>query len=443
MDSAVNDNGPPPLPTLDVFLRALTRSGLLAENQLQDILRQQPANPESLATLLVRRGKLTAFQARKLLEGKTLGLVLGHYQVLAPIGRGGMGAVYLARDDRSQQLVALKVLPPQRARQEQHLLERFRREMALCQLVEHPNLARTYEVGSARGVYFIAMEYIAGQSLWRLVNDQGPIEVLSAVRLFAEVAAALDHAHGKGLVHRDLKPSNIRVTRDGHAKVLDLGLAILQGETAGDRSVVGGEGFVVGTMDYLPPEQAEDATRVDARGDLYALGCTMYFALTGRPPFPGGTTSQKILRHLKEEPTPVERLNPAIAAPLAQLIKRLLAKKPADRPPSALAVQSELLTWMTPTTPAVYALQDDVPPLEAEVVDPVAEALLEELAPPSQDDDEEDDADSRQQWEQAEDARRRRRRERTVAVLLWVVGICVVLLLLLGLALVTFFAPDR
>src|SRR5207253_1916620 len=216
------------------------------------------------------------------------------------------------RDVRSHLLVALKVLPPKRAREEERVLTRFRREMEMCQRVAHPHLAWAYEVGVCQGVYYIAMEYIPGRSLYRLVNDEGPLEISRAARLFAEVASALDHAHCQGLIHRDLKPSNIMITPHDHAKVLDLGLALVQGEDLSEREVIGGQGYVVGTMDYIAPEQTEDASRVDPRSDIYALGCSLYFALTGRPPFPGGTALQKIQRHRTEHAPPCVQVNPNV-----------------------------------------------------------------------------------------------------------------------------------
>src|SRR5262249_38958302 len=168
---------------------------------------------------------------------------------------------YLARDNRSQLLLALKILPPNKAREEERLLARFRREMDMCQRVAHPHLAWTYEVGVHKGVYYIAMEYIPGKSLYRLVNEDGPLGVPRAARLFGQVASALDHAHHQGLIHRDMKPSNILVTPDDRAKVLDLGLALVQGERTAQREVVGGQGYVVGSVDYMSPEQAEDASK--------------------------------------------------------------------------------------------------------------------------------------------------------------------------------------
>jgi serine/threonine protein kinase len=217
--------------------------------------------------------------------------------------------------------------------------------MEMSQKVSHPHIAQTHEVGVSQGVYFIAMEYIPGMSLHRLVTAQGPLVVSRAAHLFAEVAAALDYAHGLGLIHRDLKPSNIMVTPNDHAKVLDLGLAMMEGEVSEDIEVIGGRGYVVGSVDYMAPEQTLDATQVDGRSDLYALGCALYFALTGKPPFPGGTTKDKIHAHRHQEIDPVQLRNRDIPDNFGRLVHRLLAKKPEDRFPDAAAVRAELLLW--------------------------------------------------------------------------------------------------
>src|SRR6266852_2164141 len=182
----------------DAFLRTVLRSGLLDRATLQNELRAVPlgqrGDAEVLAEHLIKIGKLTRFQSHKLLKGASVGLVLGPFHILAPIAKGGMGTVYLARDTRSDQMIALKVLPPRRAREEERLLIRFRREMEMCQRVAHPHIAWTCEVGVCQGVYYIAMEYIPGKSLFRLVSDEGPLPVARAARLFAEVAIALEHA---------------------------------------------------------------------------------------------------------------------------------------------------------------------------------------------------------------------------------------------------------
>jgi serine/threonine protein kinase len=333
----------------DAFLRLVLRSGLLDRTQLQTALRSVPPDqrdqPEILAQHLTKLGKLSRFQAAKLLKGTFVGLVLGPFQVLAPIGRGGMGTVYLARDSRSGQLLALKVLPPKRAREEQRVLARFRREMEMSRRVAHPHLAWTYEVGLCQGVYYIAMEYIPGKSLHRLVAEGGPLEVPRAARLLAEVAGALDHTHNQGLVHRDIKPANILVTPNDHAKVLDLGLALVRGEKGGDREVVGGSGYVVGTMDFIAPEQIANPLEVDGRADVYALGCTLYYTVGGRLPFPGGSSKEKMQRQLEDRPTPLRELNPAVPEAFAAVVERMMAKEPGQRYPSAAEVEEELRRW--------------------------------------------------------------------------------------------------
>ncbi len=352
----------PPDPTADAFVRTLLRSRLLDRAALDAALAGSPRlsypRARDVADDLIAAGRLTHYQADKLLRGLWQGLVLGPYHVLAPLGRGGMGTVYLARDVRiggatpdaetagRSPLVALKVLPPQKARESGHHLARFRRETDLGRRLAHPNVTRTLDDGFEEGVHFIAMEYVPGESLKRVVSAGGPLPVGPAARLFVDVLAGLAHAHERGLIHRDLKPSNVMVTPDGRAKILDLGLALLVDEVLpADRSVVGGAGYILGTMDYIAPEQAADATDVGPWSDLYAAGCSLYFTLTGAPPFPGGTARQKMRWHQNEAPPPLRSLNPSVPAEFAYLVEKLLAKSPADRPASAADVRAKLLPW--------------------------------------------------------------------------------------------------
>src|SRR5262249_46959207 len=198
----------------------------------------------------------------------------------------------------------------------------------------------------------------------------------------AEVALALDHAHCRGLIHRDLKPSNIMVTTNNHAKVLDLGLAIMEGEDAADHTVVGGQGIVVGTMDYIAPEQSADAARVDARSDIYGLGGPLYLAWPGKPPFPGGDARKKIKRHRNEEPKPVGEFNPAVPEGFAALIRKMMAKRPEDRFESADQLRQELLPWAgsdpgLPVDTSTNNLSQTIVIEEAEAANPelMAEAI--------------------------------------------------------------------
>jgi serine/threonine protein kinase len=340
-------------PTVDEFLKHVVRSGLLDREQLKLALATAPVDAKAtdgtaaaLAEFLVKTGKLSRFQARKLLNRSYRGLVLGPYQILAPLGKGGMGTVFMARDGRAGRLVALKVLSSRRARAEDRARSRFLREMELSKRVSHPNLAQSYEVGTLQDVHYIAMEFIPGKSLYRVVHEGGPLAPARAARLMAEVASALDHAHQKGLIHRDLKPSNVMVTPNDHAKVLDLGLAFVQGEKA-DIAIIGGQGYIVGTMDYISPEQSVDPTKVDARSDIYSLGCTLYYGLSGQPPFPGGTSVEKRQRHRNEQAPPLGQLRAGLPAKLVDLVHQMMAKDPADRPATASLVQEQLLIWAT------------------------------------------------------------------------------------------------
>jgi serine/threonine protein kinase len=360
------DEGPPPL---DVFLKTVLRSGLLDREQLQTAVRalpaEQPIDAVALSEYLIRNGKLTRFQAKKLLKGIAKGMIVGPFQILALIGKGGMGAVYLARDHRDNTLVALKVLPPHRARAKERLVARFQREMQLSRRVSHQHLARTYEVGTFRGVNYLVMEYIPGLTLSRLVNENGPLPVSRAARLLAEVAAGLEHAHQQGLIHRDLKPSNILITPHDHAKVLDLGLAMLEGEDSDDPTVTGGEGYIVGSMDYIAPEQTADSTAVDARADIYGLGCTLFFALAGQPPFPGGTTMDKVKRHRKEAPPSLLALRPDLPPGFVAVVEKLMAKDPAERFSSARLVEEELWKWVPDEPRLPFDEPDDPDYVEA------------------------------------------------------------------------------
>jgi eukaryotic-like serine/threonine-protein kinase len=366
----------PPTMTVEGFLKAVLRSGLFDQPQLDALLPVVPPaqrdTAKALADYLVRNGWLSRYQAQKLLKGAAIGLVLGPYQILAPIGKGGMGVVYLARDKRGDQLTALKVLAPHKA--EGRMLARFQREMEISQKVDHAHIALTYEVGKYHGAYFIAMEYIPGKNLFHLVTDEGPLRTPRAARLFAEVASGLDHAHERGLVHRDLKPSNLIVTPHDHAKVLDLGLALIQGETVLDPAVVGGQGYIVGSMDYIAPEQTTDPTKVDRRCDVYGLGCTLYFAVSGKPPFPGGTNADKIHCHRTQEPVPLLHLNSELPPAFVQIVRKMMAKDPARRYATAKAVEADLRAWAAGEPVQPMDNPDDVDFLESVAVLQAAES---------------------------------------------------------------------
>jgi serine/threonine protein kinase len=363
---------------LEAFIPLLIKSRLVDQEQIDRAIgsRTRPGSVSSpptpsareLADLLIRSGVLTHFQAAKLLQGRWAGLALGPYRLLAPLGRGGMGTVFLGRDSRfseeqgQNELVALKILPPRIARENERMLLRFQREIEMGKYTVHVNVARTLSGGEIDGVNYIAMEHVPGRSLQRLVGLGGRIPVGDAARVFAEVAAGLQHLHESNVIHRDLKPGNVMVTPGGGAKLLDLGLALVLGEPLpDDPRIVGGKGYILGTMDYIAPEQARNATDVGPHSDLYSLGCALYFALSGTPPFPGGTSKDKIRRQRTIEPAPLSDMNSAIPRKLARVVMKLMAKSPDDRPPSAAAARELLLPFATPSkTTAPQSVRDTV-----------------------------------------------------------------------------------
>lgn len=339
---------------LDDFVADLIRSGLVpavevhaARARMSSVDRTAPDASVRFARQLIAAGVLTSYQSRKLLSGVTRGFFVGGYRILRRLGEGGMGKVYLAAHESDRRKVAIKVLPPKKALESEQAVLRFRREMDLSRRVQHPNLARTLEVGQADGVYYMVMEYIPGDSLYNLVKDPkvGPLRVPDAARLFLRILDGLAAAHAASLVHRDLKPSNLMVTPEGEAKILDMGLA----KAMGEESPLTRPNVVIGTLDYASPEQLSDAAKADTRSDLYSLGCTIYFALSGRPPFEGGDVVNKIYKQRMEDPDPLEEVARGVPSAFAAIVRKLMAKDPAERYQSAEELRGDLQRWTDPT----------------------------------------------------------------------------------------------
>jgi serine/threonine protein kinase len=257
--------------------------------------------------------------------------VLGEYELLEPLGAGGMGKVYKARHRKLDKLVALKLLRGL-AQPSPEALARFLREMRAAGGLDHPNVVEAHDAGEQAGVAYLVMKLVEGTDLARLVRERGPLPVAEACELARQAALGLQHLHERGLVHRDVKPSNLMRTPDGVVKILDLGLARWREEVAPGDDLTGAGRFL-GTPNYLAPEQARSAAEVDIRADVYGLGSTLFYLLTGRAPFAHHEDGhQKLKAHQGEAPPTVRVLRPEVPAGLADLVGRLLAKRPEDRP---------------------------------------------------------------------------------------------------------------
>lgn len=254
--------------------------------------------------------------------------MLGKYQIEKRIGAGGMGTVYLARDMQLKRVVALKVLPRDKA-QNPTLVKRFKAEAQAAAQLRHNNIVAVYDTGEDDGYLYIAMELVEGQDLFELIQKRGIIPVKRSIEIIKQVASALQHAFEQNIVHRDIKPSNLLIRRDGVVKVTDLGLARSVDDTL--ETNITRAGTTVGTVDYMSPEQARNSKSADIRSDLYSLGCTWYQMLTGEPPYPEGSLTNKLQAHaIKPIPDPREK-NPNVPEGLTAVLQRLMAKKAEDR----------------------------------------------------------------------------------------------------------------
>jgi serine/threonine-protein kinase len=343
------------------LVQELSAGPLLSAERRQELsqLRASFSDARALARELVKRGWLTPYQVNQLVQGRGHELVLGPYVLLERLGEGGMGTVFKAHHTFLKRPVAIKLIS-QAQLSSTAAAERFLLEMQLAAHLDHPHIVRALDAGQVGDRYYLAMELIQGVTLSRLVEQRGPLPVPWACACVRQAALGLQHASESGLVHRDIKPSNLMLsTLRGSpptVKVLDLGLARLQ-RAEGGRDLTR-TGTVMGTMDYLAPEQALDPRGVDVRADIYSLGCTFFFLLTGRPPFHGGTEAQRLLQHQQQEAPAVESLRPDVPPALSAVVRRMLAKRPEQRfatPGEVAAVLEPFASWagwesVAPTT---------------------------------------------------------------------------------------------
>ncbi|OYP30392.1 protein kinase [Rhodopirellula sp. MGV] len=294
-------------------------------------------SPERLADGLVGANLLTPWQARKLLTGKAKGFHLGNYKLMRPLGKGGMGVVFLAKHSVMNRLMALKILPAE-ASKDARRIERFKEEARASAKLEHPNIVQAFDFSEADGKLYIVMEYIEGVDLHRAVVRDGVMSPAESLDAMIQSTDALAHAHQRGIVHRDIKPSNLLLRADGVIKVSDMGLARI-GYSAGSSD---SPNRLTGTADFIAPEQAIDSQTVDARADIYSLGCTWYFLLCGRPPFTGSNVAQRLAKHQTAPVPTVSAVRPDCPKAIAELIQKMMAKRPEDRPASAAELLPQL-----------------------------------------------------------------------------------------------------
>jgi serine/threonine protein kinase len=278
-----------------------------------------------------------------------------------------MGQVFLCEHLFMMRRVAVKILPPAKAEQPA-ALGRFYREARAAGQLEHPNIVRTHDIDQDGNLHYIVMEYVNGSNLLDMVKKHGPMPGPRAAHYIRQVADGLQYSFDNGVIHRDIKPGNILVNRDGTAKLLDLGLARFYQDQSDMLTVKYDDKIVLGTADYVAPEQVANSHAVDIRADIYALGGSLYFMLAGHPPFPTGTVSQKLLWHRTKDPTPIQQVKPDVPDGLAAVVAKMMHKDPAQRYQSPAEVAEALQVWAAAETPRPTA--DELPQLSKAAQDP-------------------------------------------------------------------------
>ena len=337
--------------TVDDLVKLIRKSGMIDEPRLDAYIeRLRLAGPltadvRKLAGTMVRDGVLTYFQAEQFMLGKWRGFTIGKYKLLERIGFGGMGQVFLCEHMYMRRRVAIKVLPPAKA-EEPAALGRFYREARAAAALDHPNIVRTHDIDQDGNLHFLVMEYVDGSSMLEVNKKKGPMAIDRACHYIWQSALALEHAFLVGVIHRDIKPGNILIDRSGIAKILDMGLARFYNCEDDMLTKKYDEKSVLGTADYVAPEQTINSHDVDVRADIYSLGATFYYLLAGHPPFPDGTISQKLIAHQTRMPTPIQKIRPEVPDGVAAIVGRMMEKSIETRYQQPAEIYEALLPYV-------------------------------------------------------------------------------------------------
>ena len=315
--------------SLESFLADVVQTSLLSRQELERFLADCAPRPESanqLADQLVASDQLTRFQVAMILQGKGRSLTLGNYEIRGVIGAGGMGHVYLARHRHLKRLVALKVLPP-RVTRDPCAVARFQREAQAAAQLTHPNIVSAFDASHDKRVYYFVMEYVDGQDLATLLKKQGPFSISQAVSCIIQAARGLHYAHGCGVIHRDIKPANLLLDSQGTVKILDMGLARSTSYDNDEDDL----GVLLGTVDFMAPEQALDIRQADVRSDIYSLGCTLFTLLTGDRVYPYATVKKRLKAMQTEPPPSLRSARSDVPSELEAVYQKMVTRYPRDR----------------------------------------------------------------------------------------------------------------